>query len=241
VLSSRKGEFEAGFERSGQTREHALLAKTLGVKKLICVINKMDDATTNWSKDRYDAIKDDVTKYLKTIGFLPNDVTFLPLSGFNGSNIKVPVLESDCPWWKYVLALTFFPCFLFVISSCFLFFVFFFLNSLVRGMTLLDTLDSLQPLERMDELPLRIPLLDRYKESGKTVLMGKVETGVLKVGDELHCNPNNVCLISSFNLVYCYYLLFIIIYYLLFIIIYYFRCCFAHSVVENDSTSNSKR
>ena len=53
VISARKGEFETGFERGGQTREHAMLAKTAGVKKLIMVINKMDDQTVEWSKDRY--------------------------------------------------------------------------------------------------------------------------------------------------------------------------------------------
>ena len=52
VISARKGEFETGFERGGQTREHALLAKTLGVRLLIVVINKMDDHTVNWSKER---------------------------------------------------------------------------------------------------------------------------------------------------------------------------------------------
>ena len=41
VISARKGEFETGYERGGQTREHAQLAKTLGVAKLIIVINKV--------------------------------------------------------------------------------------------------------------------------------------------------------------------------------------------------------
>jgi peptide chain release factor subunit 3 len=53
VISARKGEFETGYERGGQTREHVLLAKTLGVSKLIVVINKMDDPTVGWSKERY--------------------------------------------------------------------------------------------------------------------------------------------------------------------------------------------
>lgn len=52
VLSARKGEFETGFERGGQTREHALLAKTAGVKKIIVAVNKMDDVTVNWSEER---------------------------------------------------------------------------------------------------------------------------------------------------------------------------------------------
>lgn len=53
VISARKGEFETGFEKGGQTREHALLAKTSGVKKLILVINKMDDLTVLWDETRY--------------------------------------------------------------------------------------------------------------------------------------------------------------------------------------------
>lgn len=53
VISARKGEFETGYERGGQTREHVMLAKTLGVSKLLLVVNKMDDPTVNWSKERY--------------------------------------------------------------------------------------------------------------------------------------------------------------------------------------------
>lgn len=67
VISARKGEFEAGFERSGQTREHALLAKTLGVKKLIIVINKMDEPTVEWSKERFDGIQSKLGAYLKSV------------------------------------------------------------------------------------------------------------------------------------------------------------------------------
>lgn len=52
VISARKGEFETGYEKGGQTREHVQLAKTLGVSKLLVVVNKMDDPTVNWSKDR---------------------------------------------------------------------------------------------------------------------------------------------------------------------------------------------
>ena len=56
VISARKGEFETGFEKGGQTREHATLVKTCGVKRLIVVVNKMDDPTVQWSKERYDEI-----------------------------------------------------------------------------------------------------------------------------------------------------------------------------------------
>ena len=57
MISARKGEFETGFERGGQTREHAMLVKTAGVKHLIVVINKMDDPTVMWSIDRYESNK----------------------------------------------------------------------------------------------------------------------------------------------------------------------------------------
>lgn len=53
VISARKGEFEAGFDKGGQTREHAQLVKTAGVTRLIIVINKMDDPTVNWDKERF--------------------------------------------------------------------------------------------------------------------------------------------------------------------------------------------
>jgi peptide chain release factor subunit 3 len=52
VISARRGEFETGFERGGQTREHAMLVKTAGVQRLVVVINKMDDPTVKWEKER---------------------------------------------------------------------------------------------------------------------------------------------------------------------------------------------
>jgi len=52
VISARKGEFETGFDRGGQTREHAMLAKTLGIKRLIVMVNKMDDKSVKWDKER---------------------------------------------------------------------------------------------------------------------------------------------------------------------------------------------
>ena len=67
VISARKGEFETGFERGGQTREHAMLAKTAGVKHLIVLINKMDDSTVQWSEKRYNECKEKLVPYLKKV------------------------------------------------------------------------------------------------------------------------------------------------------------------------------
>ena len=61
VISARKGEFETGFEKGGQTREHIMLVKTAGVNKVVVMINKMDDLTVKWDKARYEEIKEKLT------------------------------------------------------------------------------------------------------------------------------------------------------------------------------------
>jgi len=82
VISARRGEFETGFERGGQTQEHALLVKTAGVKHLVVLINKMDDATVNWDKARFEECRDKLMPYLKKVGFNPKtDIVFIPCSG----------------------------------------------------------------------------------------------------------------------------------------------------------------
>ncbi|KAK2648000.1 hypothetical protein Ddye_015489 [Dipteronia dyeriana] len=101
VISARKGEFETGYERGGQTREHVLLAKTLGVSKLLLVVNKMDDPTVKWSKERYDEIESKMIPFLKASGYnVKKDVLFLPLSGLMGTNMKTRVDKNICPWWN---------------------------------------------------------------------------------------------------------------------------------------------
>jgi len=88
IISARKGEFETGFEKGGQTREHATLAKTLGVDKLMVTINKMDDPTVQWAQERYDEIVKKMTPFLKSSGFKDDQIIFLPISGLTGDNVK---------------------------------------------------------------------------------------------------------------------------------------------------------
>lgn len=100
VISARKGEFETGFERGGQTREHAVLAKTSGVGRLVVVINKMDDPTVQWSKERYDECVSKLTPFLRGTGYNPKtDLTFLPISGFTGANLKDRMGKEVCTWY----------------------------------------------------------------------------------------------------------------------------------------------
>ena len=75
VISARRGEYETGFEKGGQTREHAVLAKTQGVNKLVVVVNKMDDMTVDWSQERYKECTEKLSAFLKSVGYNPKTGT----------------------------------------------------------------------------------------------------------------------------------------------------------------------
>eukprot|EP01012_Entosiphon_sulcatum_P011695 TRINITY_DN1718_c0_g1_i1.p1 TRINITY_DN1718_c0_g1~~TRINITY_DN1718_c0_g1_i1.p1 ORF type:complete len:601 (-),score=110.21 TRINITY_DN1718_c0_g1_i1:95-1897(-) len=100
VISARKGEFETGFEKGGQTREHAILAKTAGIRHLIVVVNKMDDPSVNWDKARWDEILGKLEPFLRQTGFQKQAMQFLPISGLAGANLAVPVTSEVCPWFE---------------------------------------------------------------------------------------------------------------------------------------------
>eukprot|EP01029_Cantina_marsupialis_P023887 TRINITY_DN60210_c0_g1_i3.p1 TRINITY_DN60210_c0_g1~~TRINITY_DN60210_c0_g1_i3.p1 ORF type:complete len:421 (-),score=132.34 TRINITY_DN60210_c0_g1_i3:130-1392(-) len=99
VVASQKGEFEAGFNEGGQTREHALLARALGVRQLIVAINKMD--IIGWDQRRFDEISDRTMTFLKNeVGFKESTVQFVPLSGFTGENLVKSSEEALQSWYK---------------------------------------------------------------------------------------------------------------------------------------------
>lgn len=98
IVAAGVGEFEAGISKNGQTREHALLAYTLGVKQLIVGINKMDSTEPNYSQKRYEEIVKEVSTYIKKIGYNPDTVAFVPISGWNGDNMLEPSPNVSLPW-----------------------------------------------------------------------------------------------------------------------------------------------
>jgi elongation factor 1-alpha len=98
VVAAGKGEFEAGIDNNGQTREHALLAFTLGVKQMIVAVNKMDSDSVNWSEERFKEIVDATTQFLKRIGWRTETIPFVPLSGWTGDNMLEA--SSNMPWYK---------------------------------------------------------------------------------------------------------------------------------------------
>jgi len=100
VVNGTTGEFEAGFEAGGQTREHALLVRSLGVSQLVVAVNKLD--TVEWSESRYLDIKQKMLTFLsKQAGFREKDITFIPCSGLTGENLcGAPSSEQLTNWYK---------------------------------------------------------------------------------------------------------------------------------------------
>uniref|UniRef100_A0A8C0JGE9 Tr-type G domain-containing protein n=1 Tax=Chelonoidis abingdonii TaxID=106734 RepID=A0A8C0JGE9_CHEAB len=86
MVSAAPGEFEAGVSRQGQTREHALLAYTLGVKQLLLCVNKMDLTEPPYSQRRFEEVVRGVSLYLRRIGYSPAAVPCVPVSGWAGEN-----------------------------------------------------------------------------------------------------------------------------------------------------------
>jgi len=171
VVACGTGEFEAGISKNGQTREHALLAQTLGVKQLIVACNKMDSTEPPFSEARFNEVVTEVSNFVKKIGYNPAGIPFVPISGFNGDNM----LESSdrMPWFKG-----------WSIERK---------EGSASGKTLLEALDAMVPPARPTDKPLRLPLQDVYKIGGiGTVPVGRVETGVLKPGMVVTFAPQGV-------------------------------------------------
>ncbi|NLE06566.1 MAG: translation elongation factor EF-1 subunit alpha, partial [Crenarchaeota archaeon] len=166
--SAKKGEFEAGIGAGGQTREHAFLAFTLGIRQVVVAINKFDDSIVNYSKDRYEEIKAEVTRMLTMSGFkvqvkdadgkMVEKIRFVPVSGWTGENLVKR--SENMPWYT--------------------------------GPTLIEALDLLEVPAKPTNKPLRMPVQDVYTITGiGTVPVGRVETGTIKPGETIVFMPSN--------------------------------------------------
>ncbi len=157
VVSAKQGEFEAGVGATGQTREHVFLIKVLGVKQIVVAVNKMD--TVDYSEERYNKVKEETEKLLKTVGYDTSKMLFVPTSAWEGDNVGKK--SEKATWYK--------------------------------GLTLFEALDTFVVPEKPVEKPLRLPIQDVYTITGiGTVPVGRVETGVLKTGDNLIFMPGGV-------------------------------------------------
>ncbi len=156
VVSAKKGEFEAGMSPEGQTREHIILARTMGINQIVIAVTKMDITDPPWSEARYKQVVGIISKFMKGLGYDVSKIQFVPVSGWTGDNIIER--SKNMPWYK--------------------------------GPTLVEALDSVKEPPKPLDKPLRIPVQEVYSISGVgTVPVGRVETGVLKVGDRVVFMP----------------------------------------------------
>lgn len=95
VIDASTGNFESGLR--GQTKEHALLVRSMGVHRVVVCVNKMD--TVGWSKDRYDEIEQQISAFLTTAGFQARNLAFVPCSGFRGDNITRRSEDPQASWY----------------------------------------------------------------------------------------------------------------------------------------------
>ena len=151
VVACGTGEFEAGISKHGQTREHALLAYTLGIRQMIIACNKMDTTEPPYSEKRFNEVfllslffedpfsmqvVEEVSNYIKKIGFNPKAVPMVPISGWHGDNMLEA--STNMPWYKGWTKEA--------------------KSGNSSGKTLLEALDSIEPPTRPTDKPLRLPL-----------------------------------------------------------------------------------
>ena len=173
-----KGDHGSG-EVQGQTRQHARLLGLLGIEKIIVGVNKMDSC--DWSEQRFNEIKEEMSKMLQQSGFKPKQVPFIPYSGYQGENM---VEKTDkMPWfkgWKANLSK----------------------DEAVEGVTLYDALEKLaRPPVRFPDRAVRIPINGIYKIKGVgDVITGRVEQGTINAGDTVRIAPRGISGLKVFSI-----------------------------------------
>ncbi len=137
-----------------QTKEHVWLLRTMGVKNLSVLINKMD--VVKYAEDRFNKTVDEVKAVIKQAGYKPDETVFIAGSALMGDNIVKK--STNMAWYK--------------------------------GPTVFEQIDKFPAPEKPTNLPMRMPIQDVYEITGiGTVPVGKVETGVMKVGQKIVILP----------------------------------------------------
>lgn len=95
VIDASIGNFESGLK--GQTKEHALLVRSMGVQRIVIAVNKLD--TVQWSQDRFDEVSQQVSAFLTSAGFLAKNLAFVPCAGLTGDNIVRKAEHAQASWY----------------------------------------------------------------------------------------------------------------------------------------------
>jgi elongation factor 1-alpha len=151
----------------------------MGIEKLIVGVNKMDSC--DWSEQRYNEIKEEMTKMIVQAGFKPKQVAFIPYSGFRGENLVDRT--NKMPWykgWKVNISK----------------------DEVAEGYTIYEALEKIaRPPKRFPDKALRIPINGVYKIKGVgDVVTGRIEQGTLKAGDVVRVAPRDINNLKFFSI-----------------------------------------
>ncbi|KAH0562501.1 hypothetical protein GP486_002811 [Trichoglossum hirsutum] len=158
VIDASIGSFESGFQARGQTKEHALLVRSMGVQRIVVAVNKLD--MVGWLHERFLEIKQQIFAFLTTAGFRSENLSFVPCSGLTGDNVVRKAGGGIISWY--------------------------------HGPTLIELLESSEPIRRAIEKPLRMTIGDIFKGSLQSPLSisGRIESGSFQVGDIVVAMPS---------------------------------------------------
>ncbi|BGP48462.1 hypothetical protein JCM10450v2_004338 [Rhodotorula kratochvilovae] len=161
VVDGSSGGFEKGFEGGGQTREHAVLVRSLGVQQLVVAVNKLD--TVGWSEKRFEAIRDALQPFLTQTGFTPNKVSYVPVGAMSGENLTQRTNETLKAWYEG--------------------------RSLVDELDALDV--PPRALDAPLRIPVSNVFKGQSATASGLAVSGRIESGIVQVGEKLAALPGD--------------------------------------------------
>ncbi|KAJ2771908.1 hypothetical protein IWQ57_001997 [Coemansia nantahalensis] len=174
VVDASTGGFESGFDRGGQTREHALLVRSLGVSQLVVAVNKLD--MVSWDAARYEEVVARLGAFLLSCGFHKDDVRYVPVSGLGGVNLARRAdpgagAAELAAWYRDAA------------------------DPGQPGPCLVDFLDTFALPERAVSRPLRVAVSDFFKGggAGSVSISGRIGQGTVQVGERVMLVPGGEC------------------------------------------------
>ncbi|KAF9920366.1 HBS1-like protein [Linnemannia zychae] len=181
VVDATTGEFESGFGANGQTKEHALLARSLGVQQLVVAVNKLD--AVGWSQARFQEIVSKLEHFLvKDASFKRSSLTFVPCSGFTGENLVRRSTPGQICNGSAVSSAPVDPSVASVVETF----------AWYNGATLIQTIDKLDAPTRAVEKPFRMSVTDVFKGTGGICVAGRLEAGHVQIGEAIMVMPGSV-------------------------------------------------
>ncbi|GAA5983246.1 hypothetical protein JCM10908_000210 [Rhodotorula pacifica] len=161
VVDGSSGGFEKGFEGGGQTREHAVLVRSLGVQQLVVAVNKLD--AVRWSQSRFEAIREQLQPFLTQTGFQPAKVAYIPVGAMSGENLVARSNEILQAWYEG--------------------------PTLVEQLDALDV--PARALEAPLRIPVSNVFKGQSATASGLAVSGRIESGIVQVGEKLAALPGD--------------------------------------------------